>query len=121
MKRLLTVIAITALLVALAAPVAVAVNKVCSVNPCYGTSGKDTLFERGGNDINDRIYGKNSNDKIFADRFGDDRDKLYGGHRNDTLNALDGDDEDLLNGGTGSDTCTADPGDVVRSCNEVKK
>ncbi len=50
---------------------ALAVDKQCSRLPCFGTDGRDTLYERGGDGVPDDIRGL---------RYGDRQDKVNGGY-----------------------------------------
>ena len=111
MRRILVVLALAALLVAIAAPVVVAVNLRCDRIPCNGTNKKDQLSERKGNGTTDNISGLKGNDRILARRYSGDRDTLKGGPGNDYLNAQDGDSKDRLLGGPGNNTCRGDTGD----------
>jgi len=111
MRRIFVVLALAALLVAIAAPVVVAVNLRCDRIPCNGTNKKDQLSERKGNGTTDNIRGLKGNDRLRADRYGNDRDTLSGGPGNDILNSRDGDSKDRLIGGPGNNTCKGDTGD----------
>ncbi len=127
MRRVITVLALSALLLALAAATAVAVTKTCGQDPCSGTKNKDWLAERVGDDKDDTIYGKAKGDTISANEWTDDADELFGQRGNDKLFANDGDEEDTVRGGSGTDTCVVDestttpgqPGDTVVSCERV--
>ena len=112
-------LALTALLVAVFASVALAVNKQCTYYPCYGTNYSDTLYERGGNGVPDYIIGRRYGDLINANSFTADRDVLDGQRGNDRLKAQDGDGRDELYGGPGYDVCYIDAGDYTRGCDEV--
>ena len=111
MRRIFVVLALAALLVAIAAPVVVAVNLRCDTIPCNGTNKKDQLSERKGNGTTDNIRGLKGNDRLRADRYSGDRDTLSGGPGNDILNSRDGDSKDRLIGGPGNNTCKGDTGD----------
>jgi RTX calcium-binding nonapeptide repeat (4 copies) len=82
----------------------VALARTCAVNPCQGTTGKDSL--RGSNSNNeihgqgsgdlvrglggtDWIYGGGGNDDLYG---GPSRDGLYGGPGNDSFDGGKGDD-----------------------------
>ena len=108
MRRMVMVMALVGLLVAIFAAAALAVNKQCSNYPCYGTNARDTLYERGGNGVPDKIWGLRYGDRINATTFGADTDILNGGRGNDTLNSQDGDRSDTVNGGYGYDECLVD-------------
>jgi Ca2+-binding RTX toxin-like protein len=119
MRRIFVVLALAALLVAIAAPAAVALNERCDTNPCNGTNNKDRLSERRGNGTTDNIRGLERDDRLRADRYSRDRDTLKGGEGDDVLHSDDGDSKDLINGGKGSDTCVGDDGDRLRNCEFV--
>jgi hypothetical protein len=119
MRRIVTMLALTALLVAVFASVALAVNKQCTYYPCYGTNYSDTLYERGGRGVPDYIIGRRYGDLINANSFTADRDVLDGQRGNDRLKAQDGDGRDELYGGPGYDVCYIDAGDYTRGCDEV--
>ena len=57
MRRIGMILAVTALLAVVFAPMAFAVNKQCTLYPCWGTNYRDTLYERGGNGVLDSIIG----------------------------------------------------------------
>jgi hypothetical protein len=114
MRRIFVVLALAALLVAIAAPVVVAVNLRCDRIPCNGTNKKDQLSERKGNGTTDNIRGLKGNDRLRADRYSGDRDTLKGGPGNDVLDADDGDSKDRLLDRSGNDSCFGDPGDVLK-------
>jgi Ca2+-binding RTX toxin-like protein len=114
MRRIFVVLALAALLVAIAAPVVVAVNLRCDDLHCDGTNKKDQLSERKGNGTTDNISGLKGNDRLRADRYGNDRDTLKGGPGNDVLDADDGDSKDRLLDRSGNDSCFGDPGDVLK-------
>lgn len=108
MRRLFMVAALVSLMVMVFAGVALARNFQCTERNCYGTTNNDTIFERGGDGVNDNIYGDRGADRLFADNFGNDRDRLFGQGGNDTLDARDGDPLDTLDGGGGTDACFGD-------------
>ncbi len=119
MRRIGMILAVTALLAAVFAPMAFAVNKQCTLYPCWGTNSRDTLYERGGNGVPDSIIGRRYGDLINANAFTADRDVLDGQRGNDRLKAQDGDGRDELYGGPGYDVCYIDEGDFTRGCDEV--
>jgi Ca2+-binding RTX toxin-like protein len=119
MRKVTMMVALVALMVALFATAAYAVNKQCTNLRCEGTDNRDTLIERGGDGVSDNIYGLQRNDRLDATRFTDDADNLYGNTGNDTLDATDGDGLDTLNGGKGTDTCYGDTGDEFVSCEVI--
>ena len=113
MRKATLLFAAMALALVAAAGAALAIDKQCTLNPCYGTNGRDILYERSGNGAADTIYGKAGNDLIRAETFAGsnrpDRDRLYGQEGNDRLNAgRGGDGADLLVGGRGFDECKGD-------------
>jgi Ca2+-binding RTX toxin-like protein len=116
MRKVFLVLVAAALLAAMAAPAALAINKACTANSCSGTSGADKLRERAGNGLTDNISGKGGKDTVRSDLYGSDRDVLKGGPGNDTLNARDRDSKDTLDGGPGDDACRGDLQDEYRGC-----
>jgi len=119
MRRIGMILAVTALLAAVFAPIAFAVNKQCTLYPCWGTNYRDTLYERGGNGVPDSIIGRRYGDLINANAFTADRDLLDGQRGNDRLKAQDGDGRDELYGGPGYDVCYIDESDYTQGCDEV--
>ena len=120
MRKIGTVVGVVALMTMLFAGVALAVNKQCGQRPCEGTNSGDTLFERGGDGVNDTIYGRGGPDVIRAEIFTNDTDVLYGGRGNDRLNTNDGDANDTVFGGGGFDVCIIDAGDSTSGCEDVR-
>jgi Ca2+-binding RTX toxin-like protein len=116
MRKIFMVLVMAALLAAIAAPAALAINKGCTAVPCRGTTGADKLRERAGNGLTDNISGLGGKDTVRSDLYGADRDVLNGGPGNDTLNARDRDSKDTLNGGPGNDRCRGDLQDEFRGC-----
>ncbi len=119
MRKVTMMVALVALMVALFATAAYAVDKQCAKSPCYGTDNRDSLYERGGDGVPDSIYGQARNDYINARSFTNDEDELFGREGNDTLDARDNDGLDTLNGGKGTDTCYGDAGDTFVSCEAI--
>ncbi len=111
MRRTTLLVAVVGMLVVSFAGVALAKNFQCTNRICEGTNNPDTIYERGGDGVNDNIYGRGGGDRLFANTFGGDTDNLYGQKGADTLNADDGDGNDTLQGGTGNDTCYGDAAD----------
>jgi|SRR5215210_5887881 len=107
------------LLLVAAASIAVAATKVCNERPCEGTQNDDELYERVGNQKDDRILGFDGEDVIEAGTYDRDRDVLEGGKKDDILRTNDGDGQDIARGGRGSDRCVADKGDRVESCRRI--
>jgi hypothetical protein len=116
MRKMFLVLVAAALLAAMAAPAALAINKACTDNSCSGTNGADKLRERAGNGSTDNISGKGGKDTLRAELYKSDRDVLKGGPGNDTLNARDRDSKDTLDGGPGDDSCKGDLQDAYRGC-----
>ena len=121
MRKTIMMVVLTALLVALLAIPAVAVNKVCGGNPCNGTDDRDYLAEQVGRGVADVIYGQRGNDTLDANNYRNDRDRLYGGRNDDWLYTNDGDGRDTADGDSGRDRCVVDSGDRTRSCERVNR
>jgi hypothetical protein len=118
--RRLTMVLVVGLCVLMFAAAALAVNKQCTNLPCFGTDGDDTLIERAGDTINDRIYSKPGNDLVRAEIFGSDTDILFGGKGRDRLNVDDGDKRDDVYGERGTDRCYVDARvEVDRGCDHL--
>jgi hypothetical protein len=120
-KKAITVVALTALLVALFAIPAIAVSKVCGANayPCNGSDNNDYLAERV-DSRPDLIYGYQGSDVLDANNYRNDRDRLFGGRHSDTLYTNDRDGRDLAAGGRGFDVCWVNAGDQTRSCERIR-
>ncbi len=119
MRKMATLVGMVALMIMVLAPVAMAVDKQCTYNPCWGTNYRDTLYERGGRGVPDNIIGRRYGDLINANAFRADRDVLEGQRGDDRLKAQDGDGRDYLYGGPGFDICYLDEGDSYVSCERV--
>jgi Ca2+-binding RTX toxin-like protein len=118
--RIATVLAVVGLCVVMFAAAALAVNKQCTDYPCFGTSDGDTLYERGGDGVNDRIYSKPGNDVVRVNTFTSDHDIIFGGLGRDRLNADDGDERDEVYGERGFDRCHVDARvEAENSCNAL--
>jgi hypothetical protein len=80
-RRLVLLSAAILLALVVSSGVALALTQTCTTNPCEGTSGADTLYERVGDLQNgaDTIYGRGGDDDIIASEYEGDRDALYGG------------------------------------------
>jgi hypothetical protein len=110
MKKMLVMLAVAALMVAMSAGAALAINLVGDNGPdrLAGTAQNDTLRGRGGNDT---LIGRG------------DSDRLFGGSGNDVINATDPrPEDDLVNCGPGTDRAIIDPSteDRVRAnCERV--
>jgi Ca2+-binding RTX toxin-like protein len=116
----MTVLAVVALCVVLFAAAALAVDKVCTGYPCFGGDADDTLYERAGDGVNDRIYSKPGNDVVRVNTFTSDTDIIYAGKGRDRLYARDGDERDDLYGERGFDRCYVDArSEVDNSCNAL--
>jgi Ca2+-binding RTX toxin-like protein len=118
-KRILVLLAVVALMVVMFAPMATAATIQCTTVPCYGTAAKDTILERAGDGLRDKIYGLERGDIIDASKYGNDLDVLYGNRGADTLITDDGDANDTVFGGAGIDTCRVDSGDNVYGCEVI--
>jgi Ca2+-binding RTX toxin-like protein len=116
MRKVMLLVGLMSLMVVMFAPMAMAVNKVCTTRPCDGTNNHDVLFERPGDGIGDTIYGHAGPDRIDASRYTADNDIIYGGRGNDTITTDDGDAQDTIFGGKGTDTCYVDSGDNAYGC-----
>jgi Ca2+-binding RTX toxin-like protein len=68
-----------------------------------------TLYERGGDGVNDRIYSKPGSDVVRANAFTKDEVIIFGGIGRDRLNVDDGDERDELYGGAASTGATLTP------------
>ena len=120
MRRIAMVLAVVGLCVAMFAAAALAVNKQCIGYPCFGGDDDDTLFERGGNGVGDRIYSKPGNDVVRVNAFKSDTDIIFAGKGRDRLYARDGDERDDLYGERGFDRCYVDARvEVDNSCNAL--
>jgi hypothetical protein len=124
MRKFAILIATMLFAMMIAVPIAYAASIQCKSDKCNGTSSKDNMLERRGDNRNDNIFGKAGNDRLRADKYTDDVDRLSGQKGKDTLNAEDGDAEDSLDGGPGHDKCfgDGDPGDnedQYISCEEI--
>ncbi len=120
MRRTVLLLALVVLGLLLASGVALAVNKQCTGYPCYGTDDADTLYERAGNGVDDRIYSKPGNDIVRVNAFSSDNDIIFGGMGRDTLNADDGDKRDEVYGERGFDRCYVDNrGEVENTCDAL--
>jgi Ca2+-binding RTX toxin-like protein len=120
MRRIGVVVSVVALLIVVFAAAALAVDKQCTSYPCFGTDDDDTLYERGGNGVNDRIYSKPGNDIVRVNAFASDHDIIFGGKGRDRLNADDGDERDEVYAERGFDRCYVDARvEAENSCNAL--
>ena len=105
LRRIVTVLAVGALLLVLMAGAAYAVTKVCDTT-CKGTNKRDTLT---GTAADTTFYGKRGSDRI-TDIAGPDNDVVYAGRGKDTVNVMDNvqgnnkDNGDYVDCGSGYDT-----------------
>jgi hypothetical protein len=114
MRRVTLMLAAVAMMVALFAVAAYAVD-------IQGNDSSDELWESGRNDT---MAGHGGADDIFANFYTraetvgglGDTDKVKGNKGDDELFANDGDNRDIVNGGRGIDRCVADAGDEVKNC-----
>ncbi len=113
MRRIMILLGVAMVMLAVAAGVAVAVERTCDNIPCRGTDNDDRLYEQRGRD---RILGLDGEDLISANDFGSDRDRLKGGAKGDRLLSNDNDSRDGVDGGRGNDRCIIDRGDNASSC-----
>lgn len=120
MKRIISIMAVGAVLLTMVAGVAVAADFQCKDVPCIGTIQEDQITEREGS-VRDVIEGRNRDDVISAALFGKDDDKISGDTGDDRLNANDGDGRDIIDGGPGKDTCIGDRGDRFKSCEDIRR
>src|SRR5215211_1923264 len=116
MRKVMMLVGLTSLMVVMFAPMAMAATIQCTTVPCYGTPQKDTIDERVGDGVRDKIYGYERADTIDASEFTADLDVLYGNRGADTLITDDGDANDTVFGGAGVDTCWVDSGDNAYGC-----
>ena len=120
-RRPLAVLAVSVLLLALAAGTALAVERYCSgygAN-CYGTRTSDTLYDGPGRD---NIYARGGADYIYAFWYYDDSDYVYGQGGRDYIDAYDYDTGrryDRVDGGRGYDVCYGEYVDTFKGCEEV--
>jgi Ca2+-binding RTX toxin-like protein len=120
MRKIGVVVSGVALLIVVFAAAALAVDKQCTGYPCFGTDDDDTLYERGGNGVNDRIYSKPGNDIVRVNAFANDHDIIFGGKGRDRLNADDEDRRDEVYAERGFDRCYVDAKvEAENSCNAL--
>jgi len=116
MRKVMMLVGLMSLMVVMFAPMAMAAEIQCTTVPCYGTPQKDTIDERVGDGLRDKIYGYERADTIDASAYTDDLDVLNGNKGADLLNTDDGDANDTVFGGAGVDTCWVDSGDNAYGC-----
>ena len=121
MRKIAMVVALGALLLALAAGTAIALNEIqCTSKPCYGTSQADFIKERVGNGVNDEIRARAGGDTVDANNYTNDRDLVYGSDGGDTLRVNDGDFQDEARGGSGFNKCLVDARrEAVSGCDQI--
>ena len=119
MRKMAMMGGLVALLVALFAVPALALNFQCTRYNCTGTNQSDNILERAGNGVADHISALRGADTIKANLFTSDTDIVYGNRGNDTIYTNDGDGRDQAWGGPGFDHCYVDPGDVTVGCEVV--
>jgi hypothetical protein len=121
MRKIGMVIALGALLLAMAAGTALALNDIqCKSKPCYGTNQADFIRERVGNGVNDEIRARAGGDVVDANNYSNDRDLVYGSDGSDTLRVNDGDTKDEARGDGGVDKCIVDArSEAVSGCDEI--
>jgi RTX calcium-binding nonapeptide repeat (4 copies) len=129
MRTVAMFVGVAALMILLFASVALAVEKQCTSQPCYGTADNDTLYERSGDGVSDTIYARAGHDVVRANAYAQDKDVLHGGGGRDRLNANDNgasdttpeDTLDTVYGGKGYDICIVDDrSEVGGGCEEVR-
>ena len=87
---------------------------------CVGSGNDDLVYERAGNELNDKIYLKGGSDQVRANGYTRDRDLIYGSTGYDLIYVNDGDPHDRIRGGKGNDKCYVDvPREAVSGCNTV--
>ena len=119
------VLALSMLLVVVAAGAALAATRYCTGNGnnCFGTANPDTIYDGRGSDI---INARAGGDVIRADNHYYEYDEVYGGRGADRIHAVDDFDEtgyyfDRINGGRGYDVCNVDDEDKVSNCEVVRR
>jgi hypothetical protein len=122
MKRIFLVAVAGALLLALSAGTALAINIIqCNNVPCNGTNNADRIFERIGNHKEDRILARDGNDVVDASKYKRDSDRVRGDGGNDRIRTDDGDNRDTVNCGSGRDVAVIDSGDrAAANCQDVR-
>jgi hypothetical protein len=120
MRKMVIMGALMALVVALFAVPALALNFQCTQYTCTGTNQPDNILERAGDGVADNISGLRGGDTIKANLFTSDTDLVYGNRGNDYLYTDDGDGRDKVHGGPGFDRCYVDPGDTTDSCEVIR-
>ena len=122
MKRIFLVAVAGALLLALSAGTALAINIIqCHSVPCNGTNNADRIFERIGNNKEDRILARDGNDVVDASKYKRDSDRVRGDGGNDRIRTDDGDNRDTVNCGSGRDVAVIDSGDrAAANCQDVR-
>jgi Ca2+-binding RTX toxin-like protein len=121
----LAVLAVSMLLVVMAAGAALAITKTCTGNNdyCFGTANPDTIYDGPGSDI---INARAGGDVVRADNYYFEYDEVYGGRGADRIHAVDDFDDtgyyfDRINGGRGYDIRNVDEEDKVSNCVVVRR
>jgi Ca2+-binding RTX toxin-like protein len=134
MKRFTTLLALTALILALAASVAYAASIQCKSGPgdCNGTRAADTMrgtkgkdrmhgFQRG-----DEMTGRGGPDKLSGGPGADTitpgwgKDRVFAGRGNDTIDSRDGQADQLVCGKGERDVVEVDETDSVGTTCEIR-
>ena len=76
--------------------------------PCVATGAHQTLFERVGDGVRDKMIAQAGHDHLNAEGYTNDRDVAKGSGGHDSLLVDDGDALDAAIGGPGYDTCVVD-------------
>ena len=122
MRRIVTMVALSVVLLAVSAGAVFAANQIirCAGQPCVATGNDDLVYERAGNRLNDEIYLKGGDDQVRAGRYTNDRDEIYGSSGYDLIYVDDGDTNDRIRGGRGNDKCYVDSRrEIVGGCSVV--
>jgi hypothetical protein len=123
MKRIFLVALAGALLLALSAGTALAINIIqCKNVPCNGTAKADRILERIGNEKRDRIFAKDGADVVAANNYRKDTDEIFGQGKNDRIRTDDGDTLDSVDcGGGDANIAVIDTGDTAAAnCQDVR-
>jgi hypothetical protein len=121
-RRPLTVLMVSVLLVALAAGAALAITRYCPGGGanCFGTTASDTMYDGRGTD---HIWAYGGPDYIHAYNYRLDYDEVNGGSGNDIIGAYDDGNSryyDVVRGGPGYDECYMDNQDRYRGCEYIE-
>ena len=80
----------------------------CDDIPCVATGAHQTLFERVGDGVRDKMIAQAGHDHLNAEGYTNDRDVAKGNGGHDLLRVNDGDAMDGAIGGPGYDLCVVD-------------